>query len=346
MKFLTGFILFITCWTAHASQQAVGFDYVLLYDASERPLKTSIWYPSKTKFPKERIADNVAFLGTDIVRIGTPSAGSFPLVVISHGYRGNWRNQNWLATKLAKQGYIVASIDHPGTTSFDHSSVLASQWWERPKDLSRLLDWLLNKSNLKPFIDPTNVTAIGHSLGGWTVMLLAGAEFDRHQLLQECLLKANPRVCGLMPELGLDQSQQGEPKGNLKNSLGGSLRDERIKRVVSLDLGLARSLSRESLKTLTTPTLILAAGVDIGDLPQADESGFLAEYIPAAKRQYIVYPDAAHFSFMSLCKPGAIELLEEEEPGDGIVCQDGKQRTRQVLHQVMFEDIVRFIEAP
>jgi predicted dienelactone hydrolase len=338
MKWLINLILFISCWAVYASPQAVGFDQIILYGESERALKTSIWYPSETLFPKERIADNVAFLGTDIVRIGTPSVGRFPLVVISHGYRGNWRNQNWLATKLAQQGYIVASIDHPGTTSFDHSPLSASQWWERPKDLSRLLDWLLNKSNLKPFIDTTNITAIGHSLGGWSVMMLAGAEFDRDQLLQECLIKSSPRVCGLMSELGLGQHQESEPEA--------SLQDGRIKRVVSLDLGLARSLSRDSLKSITTPTLILAAGVDIGDLPQADESGFLAEYIPTAKRQYIVYSDAAHFSFMQLCKQGAIELLEEEAPGDGIVCQDGKQRTREELHQVMLEDIVRFIEAP
>ncbi|MBD5770870.1 alpha/beta hydrolase family protein [Marinomonas colpomeniae] len=336
MKWLINLILFISCWTVYASPQAVGFDQILLYGESERALKTSIWYPSKTMFPKERIADNAAFLGTDIVRIGTSSVGRFPLVMISHGYRGNWRNQNWLATKLAQQGYIVASIDHPGTSSFDHSSSTASQWWERPKDLSRLLDWLLNKSDLRPIIDATDITAIGHSLGGWTVMMLAGAEFNRDQLQQECLIKSNPRVCGLMPELGLGQHQEGEPEASLQNG--------RIKRVVSLDLGLARSLSRESLKSLTTPTLILAAGVDIGDLPQADESGFLAEYIPAAKRQYIIYPDAAHFSFMQLCKQGAIELLEEEEQGDGIVCQDGGARSRDTLHDVMFKDILGFIQ--
>jgi predicted dienelactone hydrolase len=122
------------------------------------------------------------------------------------------------------------------------------------------------------------------------------------------------------------------------------LKDERITSVVSLDLGLARSFSRLSLKTLTTPTLILAAGVDIGDLPQVEESGFLAQYIEKTKREYIVYPDAAHFSFMQLCKPAAIQLLEEEEPGDGIICKDGNGRSRKELHQAMLQDIIRFIQ--
>ncbi|ETI60733.1 alpha/beta hydrolase family protein [Marinomonas profundimaris] len=330
------FILLFACWTTNVSAYSVGFDQTILYASSDRPLKTSLWYPSQTTFPTERVADNPAFLGTNVVRIGTPQKGTFPLVVLSHGYRGNWRNQNWLATRLAEQGYIVASLDHPGTTSFDHSAQAAAQWWKRAGDVSRLLDWLLNESYLLPNIDAHNITAIGHSLGGWTVMLLAGAQFDRDQLKQECSLKASPRVCGLMPELGLDNTQIGEPKGSLK--------DERIRRVVSLDLGLARSLSRQSLQVLSTPTLILAAGVDIGDLPQAEESGFLAQYIPKNHRQYIVYPDAAHFSFMQLCKPGAIELIEEEEPGDGIVCKDGNERSRDELHQVMYRDIMHFLK--
>lgn len=69
------------------------------------------------------------------------------------------------------------------------------------------------------------------------------------------------------------------------------------------------------------------------DQPQVEESGFLSQYIPSNNHEYIVYPDAAYFSFMQLCKPGAIEMIEEEEPGDGIVCQDGNDRSRDELHQ-------------
>ena len=338
MKRFTCFVLLVISWAANASAYSVGFDQVQLYTDSDRPLKASVWYPSQTTFPTDKIAENVAFFGSSVVRVGAPLAGKFPLVVISHGYRGNWRNQNWLATKLAQDGYVVASLDHPGTTSFNHSAQAAAQWWRRAGDLSRLLDWLLNESYLLPNIDANDVTAIGHSLGGWTVMLLAGAQFDREQLKQECAFQDSPRVCGLTPELGLDKPQVGEPSGSLK--------DDRIKRVVSLDLGLARSLSRQSLQDLTSPTLILAADVDIGDLPQAEESGFLAQYIPQNNREYTVYQDAAHFSFMQLCKPGAIELIEEENPGDGIVCKDGNDRSRDELHQVMYLDILAFLHQP
>jgi predicted dienelactone hydrolase len=335
MKICISFMLLAVCWVSNATAYSVGFEQTVVNAASDRPLKTNVWYPSEDSSDVTRIGENIAFIGTDVVEKGAALRGKFPLVVLSHGYRGNWRNQNWLATRLAREGYIVAAINHPGTSSFDHSPTLAAQWWERPGDLSRLLDWLLTESALTPLIDQSSITAIGHSLGGWTVMALAGARFDREQLIQECHIKANPRVCGLMPELGLDEVQIGEPKASLK--------DERISRVVSLDLGLARSLSRQSLRLLNTPVLILAAGVDIGNLPQQEESGFLAQYIPKQKHEYIVYPDATHFSFMQRCKPGAVELIEEEEPGDGIVCKDGYGGSRMRLHSEMFQDIVRFL---
>ncbi len=65
---------------------------------------------------------------------------------------------------------------------------------------------------MRPFINKASITAIGHSLGGWTVIALAGAQFDREQLKLECTLKQNPRAYGLMPELGLDMEcfQHGE----------------------------------------------------------------------------------------------------------------------------------------
>lgn len=327
--------IFFASSAAIGADYTIGFDQTTLYHNSERPLKTSIWYPSATTFPREKIAENQAFKGTSAVRIGKPLTGNYPLVLISHGYRGNWRNQNWLATRLAAKGYIVAAIDHPGTTSFDHTPKLAAQWWQRPQDISRLIDWLTQASYLKDSIKQNDITAIGHSLGGWTVMALAGAEFDRQQLLQICKNNFDSRVCSVTSELGMKKQQAGEATSSLK--------DHRIKRVVSLDLGLAHSFSKTSLNKLTTPVLILAAGIDIGDLPQAEESGFIAKHAPKSVKAYKVYEDATHFSFMQRCKPGAVALIESETPGDGIVCKDGNKRSRSALHDEFFKEIIQFI---
>ncbi|MEZ8056406.1 alpha/beta hydrolase family protein [Vibrio splendidus] len=326
--------LLFLCASSIASD--VGFTQVTLTDDPNRPLNTAIWYPTQDVLDTTLIGDNPAFIGTKVIKDGEIQSGIFPVVLLSHGYRGNWRNQNWLATELASRGYIVAATDHPGTTSFDQSPEQAAKWWERPRDITRTIDYLLSEVQWKQAVNANNITAIGHSLGGWTVMQLAGAKIDRATFEAECLIYPNPRTCGLSDELGLSQAQPAEP--NEKD-----LSDPRIQRVVSLDLGLARSFSVGSLNDITVPTLILAAGIDIGDLPQALESGYIAEHMPLNLRRYKVYESATHFSFIQSCKAGAVPMLEEEVPGDGIICKDGVGTSRDQLHQLILNDIVSFL---
>jgi len=66
------------------------------------------------------MGENQAFYGVSVVKDAPPSDEALrPLVVFSHGYSGTWRNLSWLAEELAKEGYIVAAPDHPGTTAFN-----------------------------------------------------------------------------------------------------------------------------------------------------------------------------------------------------------------------------------
>jgi predicted dienelactone hydrolase len=326
--------LLFLCASSIASD--VGFTQVTLTDDPNRPLNTAIWYPTQYVSDTTLIGDNPAFIGTQVIKDAEIQSGTFPVVLLSHGYRGNWRNQNWLATELASRGYIVAATDHPGTTSFDQSPEQAAKWWERPRDITRTIDYLLSEVQWKQAVNANNIAAIGHSLGGWTVMQLAGAKIDRATFEAECLIYPNPRTCGLSDELGLSQVQPSEPSNK-------DLSDPRIQRIVSLDLGLARSFSLQSLNDITVPTLILAAGIDIGDLPQALESGYIAEHMPLNLRRYKVYESATHFSFIQSCKPGAVPMLEEEVSGDGIICKDGVGTSRDQLHQLILNDIVSFL---
>lgn len=326
----------LLCFCSSAIASSVGFTQVTLTDNPNRRLNTAIWYPTRDTSYTTLIGDNPAFIGTQVIKDAKIQSGTFPVILLSHGYRGNWRNQNWLATKLASQGYIVAAVDHPGTTSFDQSPKQAAKWWERPQDVSRVLDYLLSEAPWKQSAIADNVSAIGHSLGGWTVMQLAGAKIDRQTFEANCLVYPNPRTCGLAEELGLDKIQDEEPDQK-------DLSDPRIRRVVSLDLGLARSFSVDSLNDIKVPTLILAAGIDIGDIPQASESGYIAEHMPLKSRRYKVYEKATHFSFIQGCKSGAVSMLNKEVSGDGIICKDGVATSRDQLHQLFVNDIVSFL---
>ncbi len=170
-------------------------------------------------------------------------------------------------------------------------------------------------------------------------MQLAGAEVDIAAFDQFCA--ENPsntqRTCGLSTELGLDTPLNTELKSENRS-------DVRVTHVVSLDLGLARSFSSQSLNQIKTKTLIIAAGIDTGDLPQEIESGYLADQIPMGYRQYLIFDEAMHFSFIQECKPNAVAILNEEVPGDGIICKDGKDTTRNAIHNKAAREVLAFLD--
>lgn len=316
---------------AHGAD-AIGFRETTLDKDGVRPLHVSVWYPTRSAGEAAVVGENRAFYGVPVLRDAAPAPGSRPLVLLSHGYSGSWRNLSWLAMDLAARGYIVAAPDHPGTTTFDQDPSRAATLWERPRDLSRAIDALAGDTGLAGEVDTNRVAAIGHSLGGWTVTALAGARFERERFAKDCQDNASPRACALKDELGLVRSE-----------IEGDMSDARLKAFVSLDLGLARGFSPASLAALRVPSLLVAAGVDIGGLPSRLESGYLADHLPKSSSTYVEIPDAMHFSFMGLCKPGAVELIEKEEPGNGVACKDDGMRSREEIHRELAYLVIGFL---
>lgn len=333
--------LLLMCLTApvFASDNPIGFQTTTLPDTlNNRPLEMAVWYPATTNANPKLIADNVVFIGVLAVPDAAPTPGKHPLVVLSHGYGGNWGKQAWLASALAQQGYIVAAINHPGTTSQDRSAQAAAQLWQRPKDLSRAIDALLAQPASFGAVDSGRIAVVGHSLGGWTVMETAGARFDPALFARDCSAHPTLVACTAYREM----NPEGTPNG--KEQLAADLSDKRVSAVVSLDLGLSRGFTDASLAVLPVRALVIAAGAPSADLPAQMESADMAKRLPKASTQYVEIRDASHFSFMSQCKPGAAAILDADVPGDGIICQDGEDaRPRPVIQQQVITLISEFL---
>jgi predicted dienelactone hydrolase len=335
--------LLLTCLTtvALAEESAVGFQSSTLVDAqNERALEMVVWYPSTTTAAAQLIGDDVVFVGAAAVRDAPPAAGKHPLLVLSHGYRGNWSNQIWLASALAHQGYIVAAINHPGSTTHDRSPNAAAQLWQRPVDLSRVIDRVTAQPGKFGAVAHERIAVVGHSLGGWTALEIGGARFDPDRFAQDC--KAHPQLASCSVYAQMNPASTAPAKA----ALAADWRDKRVTAVVTLDLGLSRGMTDASLAALPVPALVIAAGAPSRELPAELESANLASRLPAASSRYVEISDASHFTFLSVCKPGAQAMLEEEVPGDGIICQDGDSaRERGVIQQQVASLIAQFLES-
>jgi len=112
------------------------------------------------------------------------AAGTFPLVLFSHGNLGIRFQSIFLTTHLASHGYVVVSPDHHGNTFVDAllGIVDPASITNRPLDMSFLIDTFLAKTAtggdfFEGAIDPAKIGMSGHSFGGYTTFALTGGTF-------------------------------------------------------------------------------------------------------------------------------------------------------------------------
>ena len=130
-------------------------------------------------YPSEQPAAPTRFGPYELeVSVDAPVApGRFPLVLVSHGSGGAPLLYRTVSLLLARSGYFVALIRHAGNTLGDNDladspAILRN----RPRQLVALLEALLADPVLRTSIAAEPVTGIGHSLGGYTVLSVAGAQ--------------------------------------------------------------------------------------------------------------------------------------------------------------------------
>jgi predicted dienelactone hydrolase len=160
-----------------------GFQFIEMPADKDGPaLKGGIWYPCS-----EPPGDTD--LG-DIVEDCPVSGDKLPLVVISHGRGGNFSNHYDLAETLAEAGFVVAAITHPGDRAPDET--LLPDFVERPVDIKRLIDFMLGISPAASRIDPQRIGFFGFSFGGYTGLVLIGANLDWAAFTEHCQRLQSP----------------------------------------------------------------------------------------------------------------------------------------------------------
>jgi predicted dienelactone hydrolase len=104
-----------------------------------------------------------------------PAAGRFPLVVVSHGTGSSPFLHRELAASLARDGFVVALVRHPGNHREDDALAgTAAILADRPRQVRATIDALQADEALGGVLAADRVGVVGHSLGGCTALAVAG----------------------------------------------------------------------------------------------------------------------------------------------------------------------------
>lgn len=310
-------------------------------------LLATVWYPAAATSREEPqwiggpgnafAAAGVA--APDAVPAATPA--KFPLIVISHGTGGSALAMAWLGTRLAAHGFIAVAVNHPGNNALEPYTVQGfTLLWLRARDLTAVIDGMLADPRFGPRIDTARVGAAGFSLGGYTMMEIAGgrtspAFFDlcsKHPRDRNC--KAPPEFPTLVTDavrlLKTDPAYRGAVRGADR-----SYRDPRVRAVFAIAPPARTLFVRGSLEKISIPVEIVAGSADPIE-PVAYNAKYLAAHVPGSK--LVLFPGAAHYTFFATCTG----MGKRAQPG---LCDDPAGIDRDRIHERAADLAVKFFSA-
>lgn len=320
--FFLGTLLLALAGSAAADTFAgAGLKRLVVEDpVSRQPMDAALFYPSAAATRISRIGPYVIAASREVGM----ASGRYPLIVMSHGNIGSLWSQHDLASDLARAGFIVVVLTHPGDNYQDTSGLGAvSTLYGRPLQVSATISAAQNQPFLADHIAGWQVGFVGFSAGGGTGLLLAGAQVDLKRFEQYCAIRARESVC--------------EGRGGIRNDrpdLSPSV-EPRVGALV-LMAPLSVLFSTDSLQHIQTPMLLYSAAQD-RELSAEQNVVALAMALPIRPVLNIL-PDAGHFIFLAPCTPE----LADNAPD---LCHDAPGVDRRALHRQISADVAAFFHA-
>ena len=308
-----------------------------------RPLETLLWYPAKAGTKESSHTVAIFKTGVYAVDAAFPDGDrKYPLVLLSHGTGGSAFSLAWLAEALAREGYIVAALNHHGNTGAEPKYLLQGflLWWERPRDIKAVLDRLLDDESLRDRIDRERIGVAGFSLGGYTALSAVGARLaigkwgnDPASWERGSFGRLPPEASFSMEDAKRMIGSEGSVIESIKRADDGYL-DERIKAAFVIAPPLGPLLNGESLGKIGVPVKIVVGSRDDQAGPEENAIPF-AGRIPGAELE--ILEGAGHFVF--LCEGTLMGKLVD---GRHLVDERGVDRAK--IHEQVGREACEFFE--
>lgn len=310
LAFVTLYLI-VTIPAAKAqSAPVVGFERQETADGIE----VGVWYPTTGTPTHQRLG----LFAQDVVHGAPVPEGQHPLIVISHGTGGDLAGHVDTAVALARAGFIVAALTHPGDNWRDNSH--ATRVEGRPPALSAAISYMLHAWRGHAAIASGRIGAFGFSAGGFTVLAAAGGRPDMARFRDHCARHPAFFVCTML---------KSQPR--TLNSNWPPMTDPRIKAIVVAAPAIGFTFSRAGLAHVRIPVQLWRADDD-RILP----APFSADAVRAAlpnKPEFHAVPKAGHFDFLAPC----VDTASMPQ-----LCSSAPGFDRTAFHIRLDQEVVRF----
>jgi predicted dienelactone hydrolase len=266
-----------------------------------------LFYPTRAPAGPERLGPYELLLAHD----APPDGDELRLVVISHGGGGSGLVYRELALYLARAGFLVALLEHPGNSRDDNSlHHTVANLENRPRHVRLVIDAAYADARVGERLARDGVAVIGHSLGGYTALAIAG---------------------------GRPSALPHETRDGKARPLSVA-RDARVRRLVLLAPAAAWFMAEGALREVDAPILLRTAEKD--EIAPAFHGEIIVRGVGDPRRvDHRVIANAGHFSFLTPFPP------ERTRP-DFPPSQDPEGFDRAAMLAGLYPEIVTFLRAP
>jgi predicted dienelactone hydrolase len=236
--------------------------------------------------------------------------------------------------RWCKRGFIVAAVDHWGNTYDNKIAINFVTPWQRAQDISFVLTQVKSwPKELSKVIDAKQIGAAGFSIGGYTVIALAGGKLDLNALnkfmetpegVKEITLPEFPNLASQIDEKAVEQSFRNSP----------DLKDKRIKAFFAMCPAVGQGfVNKAQLSRVTAPMYIVGSQSD-SIAPVKTNAMVYHKLIPKSKL-LIIPGKTGHYVFLN-------EASDEMKPTGGIIFNDDATVDRKAIHQQIGDLAAKF----
>ncbi|MBB6498517.1 alpha/beta hydrolase family protein [Pedobacter cryoconitis] len=330
-------IVFILIFLPHltfAQTTAIGQETFRYKDTvRNRPVITEVWYPTDADVSKASTPPEYPFMRMPTIRNAPVPPRKFPLIMLSHGTGGGRLTMEWLVDILVQKGFIVAAVDHWGNT-FDHKEAIDFVTpWERALDISFALTQLLDSKEFGGAIDKERIGATGFSIGGYTVLALAGGKLNLDALNHFVETPAGAKEIAI-PEFPNLKEMVNKDEVRASFHKSPDLKDKRIKAFFAICPAIGQGfVSEKQFEHVHDPIYIVGAQSD--SIAPVKTNAMHYHKLIKGSKLLIIPGMTGHYVFLN----EAIDQVKEKE---GKFFADDQTVNRYAVHEQVGNEAAKF----